>query len=206
MPAIPRLMLYEEALVLAAGGIAQSVAFDRRTPGDEKYEAREREERSHASPLHGPPHTASGSRRASARVHCRPGRAPVSANPNAAGTRRPVIVLDASCVVEVLLLEIPQVVRRLVALREVSEDRAVLALGMLERLALRRWSHGPLRRRARQPSGGDRPRACRAGAPSCIVLPLSPPFRRTGNDGVEHGQCHKDERLLSAGRIIRLAF
>ena len=41
-----------------------------------------------------------------------------------------------------------QVMRRLVALREVSEDRAMLALGMLERLALRRWSHGPLRRRA----------------------------------------------------------
>lgn len=84
-----------------------------------------------------------------------------------------MIVVDASCVVEVLLrtdnadsiesrwqregslhapevidLEILQVMRRLVALREVSEDRAVLALGMLERLALRRWSHGPLRRRA----------------------------------------------------------
>jgi predicted nucleic acid-binding protein len=84
-----------------------------------------------------------------------------------------VIVVDASCVVEVLLrtdsadaiesrwrregslhapeivdLEVLQVMRRLVALREVSEDRAALALGMLERLALRRWSHGPLRRRA----------------------------------------------------------
>jgi len=83
-----------------------------------------------------------------------------------------VIVVDASCVVEVLLrtdsgdpiearwqregslhapevidLEILQVMRRLVARREVSEDRAVLALGMLERLTLRRWSHGPLRRR-----------------------------------------------------------
>jgi len=66
-----------------------------------------------------------------------------------------VIVVDASCVVEVLLrtdaadsiesrwqrdgslhapevidLEILQVMRRLVALREVSEDRAALALGM----------------------------------------------------------------------------
>jgi len=74
-----------------------------------------------------------------------------------------VIVVDASCVVEVLLrtetadsiesrwrvidLEILQVIRRLVALREVSEDRAVLAIVMLDRLALRRWSHGPLRPR-----------------------------------------------------------
>ena len=83
-----------------------------------------------------------------------------------------MIVVDASCVVEVLLrtksadsiesrwrregslhapevidLEILQVMRRLVARREVSEDRAVLAIGMLDRLALRRWSHGPLRGR-----------------------------------------------------------
>jgi len=83
-----------------------------------------------------------------------------------------VIVVDASCVVEVLLrtssaeaiesrwrrettlhapeiidLEILQVMRRLVALRELSDDRAALAVDMLERLALRRWSHGALRRR-----------------------------------------------------------
>ncbi|HLK10659.1 MAG TPA: type II toxin-antitoxin system VapC family toxin [Candidatus Binatia bacterium] len=83
-----------------------------------------------------------------------------------------MIVVDASCVVEVLLrtssaeaiesrwrrettlhapeiidLEILQVMRRLVALRELSDDRAALAVDMLERLALRRWSHGALRRR-----------------------------------------------------------
>ena len=83
-----------------------------------------------------------------------------------------MIVVDASCVVEVLLrteradsiesrwrregslhapevidLEILQVMRRLVAQREVSEDRAMLAIGMLDRLTLRRWSHGPLCRR-----------------------------------------------------------
>jgi predicted nucleic acid-binding protein len=83
-----------------------------------------------------------------------------------------VIVVDASCVVEVLLrtetadsiesrwrregslhapevidLEVLQVVRRLVGQREVSEDRAILAIVMLDRLALRRWSHGPLRPR-----------------------------------------------------------
>jgi predicted nucleic acid-binding protein len=83
-----------------------------------------------------------------------------------------VTVVDASCVVEVLLrtgaadvietrwkrggglqapevvdLEVLQVLRRLVAMREMSEDRAVLAVGALERLALRRWSHGRMRRR-----------------------------------------------------------
>ena len=83
-----------------------------------------------------------------------------------------MIVVDASCVVEVLLrtepadsiearwrregslhapelidLEILQVLRRLVAQREISEDRALLAIGMLDRLALRRWSHGMLSRR-----------------------------------------------------------
>lgn len=83
-----------------------------------------------------------------------------------------MIVVDASCVVEVLLrtetadaiesrwrregslhapevidLEVLQVIRRLVAQREVSEDRATLAIVMLDRLALRRWSHGPLRPR-----------------------------------------------------------
>ena len=83
-----------------------------------------------------------------------------------------MIVVDASCVVEVLLrtapadaiesrwrregslhvpelidLEILQVIRRLVAQREISEDRALLAIGMLDRLALRRWSHGMLRQR-----------------------------------------------------------
>ncbi len=83
-----------------------------------------------------------------------------------------MIVVDASCVVEVLLrtgraesivsrwqsdgslhapevidLEILQVMRRLTASREISEDRAALALGMLDRLRLRRWSHGPLRAR-----------------------------------------------------------
>ena len=83
-----------------------------------------------------------------------------------------MIVIDASCVVEVLLqteaspaieahlargeslhapelvdLEVLQVLRRLAALREISDDRAVLALGALERLALWRWSHRDLRRR-----------------------------------------------------------
>jgi predicted nucleic acid-binding protein len=83
-----------------------------------------------------------------------------------------VIIVDASCVVEVLLqtdaaasveerwlsdgglnapdlvdLEVLQVLRRLTRIRELSEDRALLALGALERLALRRWLHGPLRRR-----------------------------------------------------------
>ena len=81
-------------------------------------------------------------------------------------------VVDASCLVEVLLrtesgesiearwrrgpslhapeivdLEMLQVLRRLVTSREVSDDRAALAVGMLDRLAVRRWSHGPLRRR-----------------------------------------------------------
>ena len=83
-----------------------------------------------------------------------------------------MIVVDASCVIEVLLgtdaardiehrwrdggplhapevidLEVLQVVRRLLSSRELSEDRATLAVGALERLALRRWPHGPLRRR-----------------------------------------------------------
>jgi predicted nucleic acid-binding protein len=83
-----------------------------------------------------------------------------------------VIVVDASCIVEVLLgtevssrierrwrdegalhapevvdLEVLQVLRRLLASRELSKDRAVLAASAFERLALRRWSHAPLRRR-----------------------------------------------------------
>jgi predicted nucleic acid-binding protein len=83
-----------------------------------------------------------------------------------------VIVVDASCVVEVLLqtnaapaiedrwlratslhapeladLEVLQVLRRLVAARELSEDRATLAAEALERLAMRRWGHAALRRR-----------------------------------------------------------
>jgi predicted nucleic acid-binding protein len=84
-----------------------------------------------------------------------------------------VIVVDASCLVEVLLrtppadsiearwrredslhapelvdLEVLQVMRRLVTQREVTADRAHLAIDMLDRLALRRWSHRTLRRRA----------------------------------------------------------
>lgn len=83
-----------------------------------------------------------------------------------------MIVLDSSCLAEVLLqtgdavgietrlrhagglhapevldLEILQAMRRLVAGREISVERAALAVGALERLALRRWSHGPLRGR-----------------------------------------------------------
>jgi predicted nucleic acid-binding protein len=83
-----------------------------------------------------------------------------------------VIVVDASCVVEVLLqtdvapqiearwlgggslqapelvdLEVLQVLRRLRALREISEDRATLAVGALGRLGLRRWRHASLRDR-----------------------------------------------------------
>ena len=83
-----------------------------------------------------------------------------------------MIVVDASCVVEVLLqteiaaavearwrrggtlhapevvdLEVLQVLRRLVTLRELSADRAAMALEALERLALQRWSHVHLRRR-----------------------------------------------------------
>ncbi len=83
-----------------------------------------------------------------------------------------MIVVDASCVVEVLLqtetaprvekgwlrggslhapdlldLEVIQVLRRLVRLKDISADRALVALTALERLALRRWWHGPLRRR-----------------------------------------------------------
>ena len=44
-------------------------------------------------------------------------------------------------------LEVLQVLRRLVTQREISEDRALLAFGMFDRLALRRWSHGMLRLR-----------------------------------------------------------
>ena len=83
-----------------------------------------------------------------------------------------MIVVDASCLVEILLqtrdaarietrlrrgggmhapelldLEVLQVLRRLVATRETSSDRADLALAALERLALRRWSHAVVRRR-----------------------------------------------------------
>lgn len=83
-----------------------------------------------------------------------------------------MIVLDASCLVEVLLqsgdvaavetrmrrarglhapevidLEVLQVLRRLVAGRVLPADRAGMAIGALERLALRRWPHGMLRRR-----------------------------------------------------------
>jgi len=83
-----------------------------------------------------------------------------------------VIVVDSSCLVEVLLqtgnaavvetqlrragglhapelldLEILQVLRRLLAGREISSERGELALAALERLALRRWSHAALRRR-----------------------------------------------------------
>lgn len=83
-----------------------------------------------------------------------------------------MIVVDASCLAEVLLqtadahrietrlqeagtlnapelldLEILQVLRRLLAGREISSDRADLALAALDRLALRRWSHRPLRPR-----------------------------------------------------------
>jgi predicted nucleic acid-binding protein len=83
-----------------------------------------------------------------------------------------VIVVDASCLLEVLLqtaaapaverrfiragglhapelldLEVLQVLRRLVAARTISSDRADLAVGALERLALRRWSHSVIRRR-----------------------------------------------------------
>lgn len=83
-----------------------------------------------------------------------------------------MIVVDSSCLAEVLLqtgnaatietrlrragglhapelldLEILQVLRRLLAGREISSERAELALAALERLALRRWSHAALRRR-----------------------------------------------------------
>jgi len=81
-----------------------------------------------------------------------------------------VIVVDASALLEVLLqtdaapaierrfaragglhgpelldLEVQQVLRRLVAARGISADRADLAVGALERVALRRWSHGAIR-------------------------------------------------------------
>ena len=84
-----------------------------------------------------------------------------------------MIVVDASCLLEVLLqttaapaverrftragglhgpevldLEILQMLRRLVAARTISSDRADLAVGALERVALRRWSHSVVRRRA----------------------------------------------------------
>jgi predicted nucleic acid-binding protein len=84
-----------------------------------------------------------------------------------------VIVVDASALLDVLLqtdaapalerrlaragglhgpelldLEVLQVLRRLVAARTISADRADLAVGALKRVALRRWSHGVLRRRA----------------------------------------------------------
>jgi predicted nucleic acid-binding protein len=84
-----------------------------------------------------------------------------------------VIVVDASALPEVLLqtnvapgierrfaragglhgpelldLEILQALRRLVGARTISADRAELAVGALERVALRRWSHGVTRRRA----------------------------------------------------------
>ena len=83
-----------------------------------------------------------------------------------------MIVVDASALLEVLLqrdaapaierrlarggglhgpelldLEVLQVLRRLVAARAMSADRADLAVGALERVALRRWSHGAIRRR-----------------------------------------------------------
>jgi predicted nucleic acid-binding protein len=83
-----------------------------------------------------------------------------------------VIVVDASALLEVLLqtdaapaverrfaraggmhapelldLEVLQVLRRLVAARTISADRGDLAVGALERVALRRWSHGAIRRR-----------------------------------------------------------
>jgi predicted nucleic acid-binding protein len=83
-----------------------------------------------------------------------------------------VIVVDASALLEVLLqtdaasaiegrfarggglhgpelldLEVLQVLRRLVTARTISADRADLAVGALERVALRRWSHGAIRRR-----------------------------------------------------------
>lgn len=48
---------------------------------------------------------------------------------------------------ELLDLEILQVLRRLVAGRELSAERADLALAALERLALRRGSHAVVRRR-----------------------------------------------------------
>jgi predicted nucleic acid-binding protein len=79
-----------------------------------------------------------------------------------------VIVVDSSCLAEVLLqtddaaavetelrragglhapelldLEILQVLRRLLAGREISSERADLALTALERVALRRWPHAP---------------------------------------------------------------
>lgn len=81
-------------------------------------------------------------------------------------------VVDSSCLVEVLLqtgdaaaiearlrragglhapelvdLEILQVLRRLLGGREISSERAEIALAALERLALRRWSHTALSRR-----------------------------------------------------------
>jgi predicted nucleic acid-binding protein len=83
-----------------------------------------------------------------------------------------MIVVDASCAVEVVLgtqaaariegrwkqnrslhapelidLEVLQALRRVVAAREISDDRATLAAGAFARLALRRWSHRPLRDR-----------------------------------------------------------
>jgi predicted nucleic acid-binding protein len=83
-----------------------------------------------------------------------------------------VIVVDASSLLEVLLqtaaapalerrftragglhgpelldLQVLQVLRRLVAACTISSDRADLAVGALERVALRRWSHSVIRRR-----------------------------------------------------------
>ena len=83
-----------------------------------------------------------------------------------------MIIVDASCAIEVLLgtdaaasiearwrtgrglhapelidLEVLQVLRRLVTGREISGERAMLAVDAFARLALRRWSHGPLRQR-----------------------------------------------------------
>jgi predicted nucleic acid-binding protein len=82
-----------------------------------------------------------------------------------------VIVVDASSLLEVLLqtaapalerrftragglhgpelldLQVVQVLRRLVAACTISSDRADLAVGALERVALRRWSHSVIRRR-----------------------------------------------------------
>jgi predicted nucleic acid-binding protein len=49
---------------------------------------------------------------------------------------------------ELLDLEVLQVLRRLVVTRAISSDRAELAVGALERVALRRWSHSVIRRRA----------------------------------------------------------
>jgi predicted nucleic acid-binding protein len=44
-------------------------------------------------------------------------------------------------------LQVLQVLRRLVAACTISSDRADLAVGALERVALRRWSHSVIRRR-----------------------------------------------------------